>query len=90
MPASVTIRRSLWVVPCLILMICPMLLSCDSSGPEPAADEPASAVISAYPEPKVLADFELQDRTGQSVGKQVLNNQWHLLFFGFQAMVVML
>ena len=45
------------------------------------APEPLSATV--LPAPTQVPDFSLLDHTGQSIGKEVFQGQWDLVFFGF-------
>lgn len=78
MPPSLTLWRPLLAA----AAVCFLLTACDRTSTEPAVDT-ASTVISQYPQPRILADFSLQNRRGETVGKTALTERWHLLFFGF-------
>lgn len=43
--------------------------------------EPKLALV--YPQPRVLADFQLQDQFGETVNRQRLYGQWTLAFVGY-------
>ncbi|MDJ0652902.1 MAG: SCO family protein [Xanthomonadales bacterium] len=50
---------------------------------KPEADAPALQAALLYPEPRVLADFALQDAEGANFDLQRFTEQWDLVFFGF-------
>ena len=87
MPFSVTICRGNWRArwrAVLTILIASLILAgCDADSPSDPTNEPPRSAVSAYPQARVLADFSLLNPEGQAVGRELLQGDWHLLFFGF-------
>ena len=50
---------------------------------EPAQRQLSTSTLLVLPEPRVIADFELTDHTGQPFTLDRLRGKWSLVFFGF-------
>ncbi|HAH79657.1 MAG TPA: SCO family protein, partial [Gammaproteobacteria bacterium] len=78
-----TIRSTVLLCLGFITIVVAMFVISVTRTPQLSEQELRAAGVFVLPQPRALAEFQLQDQFGENFALENLENKWTFIFFGF-------